>query len=271
MTDESDGLAAWRRLGADSGAATIRAVLADVDGVVTAGEGTAIDLDVVERLAAWNDRAAVDARWPALALCTGRQAPYVELLAQLTHGFLPCLFEHGAGLLEPRTYRFRFNPIVGPAPWRAVARVRDALDEPLLAAGRAFVQPGKEATLTLYPLGGSTVDEVARIAHEVIADAHVAFRVVPNIRGVEVRPANIDKGAGARWLAHELALGLDLFAGVGDADDDLAFLDLVGYPAAPANASAGVRAKARFVASRPFGEGLLEILAHIATRNGVSA
>jgi hypothetical protein len=188
VPDADDALARWAQLGADLGPSTIRVVLTDIDGVVTSGEGAPIDLSVVERIAAWNDASLADPSLPAIALCTGRQAPYVELLAQLTHAFLPCLFEHGAGMLDPRAFRFSFNPVLGPAPWRAAARVREILDEPLLAAGRAFVQPGKEATLTLYPVGRATVAEVADVARAALAAAGVDFRVVANIRGVELRP-----------------------------------------------------------------------------------
>jgi hypothetical protein len=187
-------------------------------------------------------------------------------MAQLTRAFLPCLFEHGAGMLEPRIFRFNFSPLVGPEPWRAVAALREALGE-LLDSGRAFVQPGKEATLTLYPLGPTSVAELAMAAERAIAQAGSPFEVTPNIRGVELRPPGIDKGTGTRWLAEELGIALPAFAGVGDADDDLTFLRLVGYPAAPANASASVRSTAQYVSSQPFGEGLLEILEHLVEVN----
>ncbi len=203
---------------------------------------------------------------PAICLCSGRQEPYVELLAQLTHAFLPCLFEHGAGMLDPRGFRFTFNPALGPSPWRAVAALREALDG-LVSSGGAFVQPGKEATLTLYPVGPTTVAQVAAAAEDAAAQAGSTFRVTQNIRGVELRPPGIDKGAGARWLADQLGIPLRSFAGVGDADDDLTFLSVVGYPAAPANASPSVRSTARYVATRPFGEGLLEILEHLLDVN----
>ena len=256
----------WLQLGESVEPSTLRVVLVDIDGVLTAGEGATAEPGLLARVASWNDAAALDPRMPGISLCSGRQAPYVELMAQLTRAFLPCLFEHGAGMLQPRSFRFTFSPLVGPAPWRAVAAVREALDE-LLDSGRAFVQPGKEATLTLYPLGSTTVAELATAAESAVAQAGSPFKVTPNIRGVELRPPGIDKGMGTRWLADELGIALPAFAGVGDADDDLTFLRLVGYPAAPANASASVRSMAQYVSGRPFGEGLLEILEHLVEVN----
>src|SRR5205085_11532099 len=84
----------------------LRVVLTDVDGVITPGEGEPIDLEVIARLADVNARAQRDPLVPALALCTGRQAPYVELMAKLIGCVLPCIFEHGAGLLFPTEYRY---------------------------------------------------------------------------------------------------------------------------------------------------------------------
>ena len=74
---------AWVALGAGLPPGSLRLVLADVDGVITRGEGQPAELDVLERLAAINAAARRDPRVPAITLCTGRQAPYVELLAQL--------------------------------------------------------------------------------------------------------------------------------------------------------------------------------------------
>jgi 3-deoxy-D-manno-octulosonate 8-phosphate phosphatase KdsC-like HAD superfamily phosphatase len=266
MLDRDEALVRWLHLGESVEPSTLRLVLVDIDGVLTSGEGAIAEPELLARVASWNDAAASDPMVPGISLCSGRQAPYVELMAQVTGAFLPCLFEHGAGILQPRSFRFTFSPLVGPAPWRPVAALREALDG-VLTSGRAFIQPGKEATLTLYPLGATTVAELAMAAEEAVAQARSPFKVTPNLRGVELRPPGIDKGTGTRWLAEELGITLPAFAGVGDADDDLTFLRLVGYPAAPANASASVRSTAHYVSDRPFGEGLLEILGHLVDVN----
>jgi hypothetical protein len=266
VLDGDGALANWLRFGESVARSSVRIVLVDIDGVLTGGEGAPADPGLLARVASWNEAAARDPIVPGISLCSGRQAPYVELMAQLTSAFLPCLFEHGAGMLHPRNFRFTFNPLVGAAPWRGVAAVREGINE-LVESGRAFVQPGKEATLTLYPLGSTSVDELARAAEAAVSGARSAFKVTPNIRGVELRPPDIDKGTGTRWLAEELGVGLPAFGGIGDADDDLTFLRLVGFPAAPANASASVKAAARYVAKRPFGEGLLEVLEHLVELN----
>jgi hydroxymethylpyrimidine pyrophosphatase-like HAD family hydrolase len=251
---------AWADLGAGLPAGSLRLLLADVDGVITRGEGQSVDLDILQRLAATNEASLRDPAVPAIALCTGRQAPYIELMAQLIGTFMPCIFEHGAGLFFPTTFRFEFEP---PDYAQRLARLRAIVDEPLIRSGRAFVQPGKEATMTLYPLDSTSVSDLFQIAQEVISD----FDVERNVNGVEVRPPGINKGAGARRLAAILGVPLESMAGVGDSDPDLSYLTRVGFSAAPANATPAVRTTVNYVSEQPFGAGLLEIVTLVERRN----
>ena len=257
---------AWLRLGAGLPAGVVRLVLADVDGVVTPGEGQPARLSVLERLAATNAAALADPRVPAVTLCTGRQAPYVEVMAQMTGVFLPCSFEHGAGLFLPRAFKYVFHPRLGDDHgFGQVAAVRAALD----LRGRAFVQPGKEAMVTLFPLGGTPLEMLAEEARRAVGRAGLDFVVELNATGVEIRPRGIDKGEGCRWLAASLGLGLDRLAGVGDSDPDLAYLTLpgLGLSAAPRNATPGVRAAVSYVSPADDGEGLLDSIARVQARN----
>jgi hypothetical protein len=107
---------------------SLRLVLTDVDGVITRGEGQPIDIEVLQHLAAINAAARRDPYVPAITLCTGRQAPYVELMAQLTGTFLPCIFEHGAGLFFPTTFLYEFDPRLGGDYAARLASLRAALD-----------------------------------------------------------------------------------------------------------------------------------------------
>jgi len=264
------GARAWLALGAGGlPAGSLRLVLADVDGVITRGEGQSAELEILERLAAINATARRNPRVPAVTLCTGRQAPYVELMAQLIGAFLPCIFEHGAGLFMPTTFRYEFDARLGPDYAATLATLRAALDEPLIRTGRAFVQPGKEATMTLYPLGDTSVGELFELAAAAVARISPGFGVAPNLRGVEIRPHGIDKGSGARRVAELLEIPLEAIAGVGDSDPDLSFLQGIGigFSAAPANATPAVRQAVDYIARAPFGAGLLEIVAQVERRN----
>jgi hydroxymethylpyrimidine pyrophosphatase-like HAD family hydrolase len=269
VADLDEATRAWLALGVGLPPGSLRLVLADVDGVITRGEGQPAEHGVLQRLAAINTAARRDPCIPAITLCTGRQAPYVELMAQLTDVFLPCIFEHGAGLFFPTTFRYEFDARLGPDYSARLAQLRAALDEPLLRPGRAFVQPGKEATLTLYPLGETPLAELFALTEAAVALVSPAFSVARNVRGVEVRPRGIDKGTGAQRIAELLEIPLAAMAGVGDSDPDLSFLDGIGigFSAAPANATPDVRQAVKYVARAPFGVGLLEIVALVEAHN----
>jgi hydroxymethylpyrimidine pyrophosphatase-like HAD family hydrolase len=243
----------------------VRVVLADVDGVVTPGEGHPARLSELQRLTDINAAALADPLVPAVTLCTGRQAAYVEVMAQMTGAFLPCSFEHGAGLFFPRAFQYVFHPRLGDDHFGQVARVRQALD----LRGRAFVQPGKEAMVTLFPLGGTPLETIAEAASRAVAAVGLDFSVEMNVTGVEVRPRGIDKGEGCRWLSSLLGLGLERFGGVGDSDPDLAYLSLPGlaFSACPSNGTPGVKAAVGYVSQSEDGEGLLDILAKVQARN----
>lgn len=236
----------------------LRVVLADVDGVITRGEGQPIDLDVIARLADINRRSREDPLIPAITLCTGRQAPYVELMAQLVDCRLPCIFEHGAGLFFPKEYRF---DIVDSD----LAGLNTLLRQAQIVPQRAFVQPGKEASMSLYPFDGVSLDALYDAVEPVVA--RTTFDLARNVRGLELRPRGIDKGVGAERIAARMGVPLNEFAGVGDSDPDLSYLQRVGFSAAPSNATKAVLARVEYVASQPFGEGLLEIVTLVERRN----
>src|SRR2546428_5786003 len=86
----------------------IRLLVVDIDGVLSLGEAAPFDGTVLQRLAAVNDRARHDPTHLATTLCTGRPAPYVEVLTQVIHGFNPAIYEHGAGLYIPEPYGFKW-------------------------------------------------------------------------------------------------------------------------------------------------------------------
>src|SRR5437867_4870928 len=79
----------------------VRLVLLDIDGCLTAGEASPLNFGVLDQLQQVNRRAAEDPMVPAISLCTGRPEPYVELMTQAIAGYLPAIWENGAGLYLP--------------------------------------------------------------------------------------------------------------------------------------------------------------------------
>jgi hypothetical protein len=158
-----------------------------------------------------------------------------------------------------------FHPRLGDDHFDRVAAVRGALD----LRGRAFVQPGKEAMLTLFPLGGTPLSALADAARDAVGRLGLDFVVELNATGVEVRPEGIDKGEGCRWLAELLNLSLAQIGGVGDSDPDLAYLGLpgLGFAGCPSNATPRLKEAVSYVSQADDGDGLLEMLEQVQARN----
>jgi hydroxymethylpyrimidine pyrophosphatase-like HAD family hydrolase len=243
--------------------ALTRLVLADVDGCLTAGEGRPIDLEVLAEVARINARSRSDPMVPAISLCTGRPAPYLELLVQAIAAYRPSIFENGCGLLFMEPYSFRGHPQLSVGVMAAFKIGLDTLDRDFVQAGRATWQPGKTYSATLYPTDGDV--HALWLAVRALLDER--FYVDEGILCINIMPAGIDKGVGVEWLCSEAGLTLDEVAGVGDADADLAFLDKVGFSAGPANATAWVRQAVDYVSPEPEGRGLLDIVDRITAAN----
>ncbi|HEY3522568.1 MAG TPA: HAD hydrolase family protein [Candidatus Limnocylindrales bacterium] len=241
----------------------IALVLADVDGCLTAGEGRPIDLEVLAEVARVNERSRSDPHVPAISLCTGRPAPYVEVLVQEIAAYRPSIFENGCGLLTMDPYGFMAHPRIDAEVMTAFRAGIESLDRALVVPGRATWQPGKSYSGTLYPTDGD-VHALWVTARALLGDG---FYVDEGVECINVMPAGLDKGVGVEWLCSVADLSPDEVAGVGDAGSDLVFLDKVGFAAAPANATPDVRAAVDFVASQPWGRGLLEIVDRIAHQN----
>lgn len=236
----------------------VRLLLLDIDGVLTRGEAKALDLALLAHLAEMNRAARADPSRPAATLCTGRPAPYVEVLCQAIDGHLPAVFENGCGLYEPRGYRFLPHPRLGENAGFQAARER--LRQGLVRAGKVFFQPGKEFSLSLFPLDGVTVADLHPLAEAMLGPAREAVDLVYSGSCLNVLPRGVNKGEGLRFLCERSGCRLEEVLGVGDSDVDLEFLALCGRSAAPANAFAEVKRIVDYVAPRETADGVRDIL-----------
>jgi len=238
----------------------IRLMVADVDGVLSLGEAAPFDLAVLQRLAEVNDRARHEPQYPAVTLCTGRPAPYVEVLMQVIHGFYPAIYEHGAGLYLPEPYGFKAHSALTPVMQAQLMELHVMLHDALVATNLAYFQPGKSASLSLFARAGVTLHEVACTADRLAHQWDDAFRVEAGATCVNVMVRGLEKAEGVRWLARETGIPLHTMAGVGDATGDMPFMQLVGWSAAPANAQAAVKQMAHYTSPYEDGRGLMDIL-----------
>jgi hydroxymethylpyrimidine pyrophosphatase-like HAD family hydrolase len=238
----------------------IRLLVFDIDGVLTQREGKAFDLPLLERLADMNRAAREDPAHPAITLCTGRPAAYVEAMLRAIDGRVPAVFENGAGLYLPDGYRFLPHPMLKNRP--SFQEVQQRLEEALVRTGQAFLQPGKEYSLSILACDPSQTDALYGLVVTSLGPLRETVDLVYSVSCLNVVPRDIHKGKGIEFLSSQTDYSVGEMLGVGDSGVDLPFLDVVGYSAAPANANPKVKRLAQYVAPRPAADGVRDILDH---------
>jgi len=232
----------------------------DIDGCLTPGVASDWNWDVLRFILDLNLRARCGEAVPAVTLCTGRQQPYVEVLMQAIGAHQPGIYENGCGLYFPTTYRFAEHPLITAAAREALVDARADLYREVVASGLAYFQPGRDASLSVFPSSHVSVRDLLRVVAEVLQTYDASLTIQNSAACVDITPKGIDKGAGLRWLAKEVEIPLAHIGGIGDSTSDLSFLQLVGDCAAPANAMAEVKALAAYVSPHEDGEGVVDIL-----------
>ena len=245
----------------------VRLVLLDVDGCLTQGEASPLDFAVLQQLQQLNRAAAEDPAVPAITLCTGRQEPYVELMTQAIGGYLPAIWENGAGLYLPAAYAFRLHPLLDDRRLEALTQARRLVMAAVIRPGLARPQPGKEVSISLFPTERSSIEEVFRVASQAVAGLAGQYWTQAGLTCVEVLPDGIHKGSGVRWLLDDLGLPPDQALAIGDAPGDLEIFEVTSLGATPANGAPEVKSAAAYVAPRAFGPGVLDILNWCIARN----
>lgn len=241
----------------------IRLVVVDVDGVLSRGEAAPLDFSVLQRLAEFNDRARQEPTCPSVTLCTGRPVPYVEVLMQAIHGHYPAVYENGAGLYVPEPYSFKWHPAITRDIQTRLMRFLTVLHEALVDTGQAYFQPGKLASLSLFPRPGVALRQVFAEAGRLATDVGGEFSVEETATCVNVIMRDLDKAEGVRWLSRESGIPLGDMAGIGDSPSDVPFMQLAAWSGAPANAHASVKQIAHYTSPYEDGLGLVDILARL--------
>jgi HAD superfamily hydrolase (TIGR01484 family) len=238
----------------------LRLVVFDIDGVLTCGEGQPWDLSIFRRLAEINTKAKSDNSLPSFSVCSGRPAQYVEAITQAMSGWRPSIYEHGTGIFFPDRYHFEWAAAIDAEMKRKIAVLRARVEEVLVDSGKAFWQPDKSVCLSLYPHAPNSIYELKPIVEGLIKETQIDFSVSPAAQCLNIHPRTLDKGSGLRWLAETLGLKKEEIGSVGDSSGDIPMLKAAGFSAAPANASADVKACVHYVSPHEDAQGVHDIL-----------
>jgi HAD superfamily hydrolase (TIGR01484 family) len=216
------------------GSLRYRALACDYDG--TLAESGRVDPRTVEAL----ERARQSGR--RLLLVTGRRLADLFLVFPQTGLFDAIVVENGAVLHLPQGPETRL--LAPPPAPELLATLRARGVEPLVA-GHAIV---------------ASWEPWQHVVLEVIRQLGMELQVVFNKGAVMVLPTGINKATGLRAGLAELGLSPRNVVGVGDAENDHAFLAACECGVAVANALPTVRERADWVTSGAAGAGVAELI-----------
>jgi hydroxymethylpyrimidine pyrophosphatase-like HAD family hydrolase len=212
------------------------ALATDYDGTI-AFDGT-VDEETTEALR------RAKAEGLRLVMVTGREL--TDLFNTFAHSdlFDRIVAENGAVLYEPATKAVK---AIAPPPPPALVEALERQSIPL-------------------SVGHSIVATVQPYEHQVLAairDLGIEWHVIFNKGSVMALPADVTKATGLAPALADIGIGPDQTIGVGDAENDQAFLRMCGLAVAVDNALPTVKEMADVVTSGARGAGVTELLTRL--------
>jgi HAD superfamily hydrolase (TIGR01484 family) len=199
-----------------------------------------------------HDGRVADATWDAVRrlrgsgrkviLVTGRELDDLHSVCPRLEHFDRVVAENGALLYDPA--RQKIEALAPPPPPEFVAALRRRQVEPL-SVGRTIV---------------ATDEPHENTVQEVIRDLGLELEIIFNKGSVMVLPTGINKATGLSRALAELRLLPQKVVGVGDAENDHAFLALCGCAVAVANALPALCNRAHFVTPGARGAGVVQLI-----------
>jgi hydroxymethylpyrimidine pyrophosphatase-like HAD family hydrolase len=219
-------------------APTYRALATDYDGTI-ASDGHVDDATVhaLERARAFGLR---------LVLVTGRAASDLSNTFAHISLFDRVVAENGAVILDPSTSTLR---TLAPAPPSTLVESLSRLNVPM-SVGHSII-----ATVEPHE------HQVLAVIRELGLDWHITF----NKGSVMALPSGVTKATGLSAALQELELSADRTVGIGDAENDQAFLAVCRLAVAVANALPSVKDMADIVTVGERGAGVAELIERLCT------
>lgn len=176
-----------------------------------------------------------------LILVTGRELPDLQRVFPGLRLFDRVIAENGALL---------FNPASGEQ-----VLLCEPLPAEFVSALRSKRVPFQQGRVVL-----ATDMEHQSLVAETIGRLRLDLHIVLNKGSVMVLPDAVDKLTGLERALAELHLSLESLVGIGDAENDRAFLSVCGCGVAVANALPEIRDLAAIVTDLPAGRGVVELI-----------
>src|SRR6266404_6171704 len=210
------------------------ALASDYDGTLaTHGVVFPETLDALERLRRSGRK---------LIMVTGRELPDLERVFPRFDLFDRIVAENGAVVYQPATYE----------KCVLAARPKPVFVDALRARGVGPLAVGDVIVATWHPNENIVLD--------VIRDLGLELQVIFNKGAVMVLPSGVNKTSGLEAALNSLGLSMHNVVGVGDAENDHAFLTSCEFSVAVANALPAVKDTADLTTRGSHGAGVVELI-----------
>lgn len=210
------------------------ALATDYDGTL-AHKGR-VDEETLDALRRWRDSGR------SLVLVTGRELPELIEVCPHLEIFNLVVAENGALVYRPADRSETL--LADPPPPEFAAR--------LIERGAERVSVGRVVVATWKPH--------EHTAQAIILEMGLPMQVILNKSAVMVLPEGVNKASGLRFALESLRIDPKHAVSVGDAENDLALLELCGLGAAVANALPVVKQTAHVVTRAERGAGVTELI-----------
>ncbi|MEP0870638.1 Cof-type HAD-IIB family hydrolase [Trichocoleus desertorum AS-A10] len=215
------------------------AIASDYDGTLaTKGQVSKTTLAALQRLRESGRK---------LILVTGRRLDELFHVLPQVDWFDCVVAENGALLYWPNT---REEELLGDRPPEAFIQALQERQVDSLAVGRVIVATWKPYETTVL---------------EIIKDLGLELQIIFNKEAVMVLPSSLNKATGLKAALERMELSPQNVVGFGDAENDLAFLNICALSVAVANALPMVKEQADWVTQGSRGDGVAEVIDQLLT------
>ena len=183
----------------------------------------------------------------SLIMVTGRELDELIAVCPRLDLFEWVVAENGAVLYEPSS---KAEEVLSGGPSKA-------LIERLYANGVTNISVGRSIIATWKP------HETEALA--AIRDLGLELHIVFNKEAVMILPSTVNKATGLKMVLEKMQLAPGEIVGVGDAENDHAFITLCGLGVAVDNAIPALKEAADLVTAGARGEGVAELIEMIVT------
>lgn len=180
-----------------------------------------------------------------LFLVTGRELNDLLAIFPDIELFDCVVAENGAVIYWPSSRQT--ETLAASPPKQFLEKLRERGVQPL-SVGRSIVA----TKLSRYEAVQATISEMG-----------LPLEVILNRDSVMVLPAGMNKATGLARALSELRLQPDQVVGIGDAENDEAFLELCGFSVAVANAIPRIKQASDLITEREHGAGVIEVIERI--------